>query len=314
MNVETPFLLSGIFLSVLCPITVLANSFLLLAIYKDPLKTFHGPTACFLLALSIIDLISGLVAEPLVITCYFLSYRGHHPSNKILEITGVVTAILTNVSFFIVLAFSLVQYIVVAHPLRSKELVTTRRTQALLVIISLYAILFEMTRYMGLPLDVLEKIDLHLHSTFSLLLTIIIYILLQKAFRRQMVELSATLTKGTELTEVRVELQEGKSESSSQNEKQQKQRLQVKRQFVRLNLIIIIVLLVCSQPSALLWHLYLYSGESIKYNQTLFQIRVIAELKHALLEISSRSICVRLENIQVPRSFEKSTLLKLIML
>ena len=130
---------------------------------------------------------------------------------------------------------------------------------------------------MGLPLDVLEKIDLHLHSTFSLLLTIIIYILLQKAFRRQMVELSATLTKGIELTEVRVELQEGKSESSSQNEKQQKQRLQVKRQFVRLNLIIIIVLLVCSQPSALLWHLYLYSGESIKYNQTLFQIRVIAE-------------------------------------
>lgn len=277
MNVETPFLLSGIFLSVFCPITVLANSSLLLAIYKDPLRTFHGPTACFLLALSIIDLISGLVAEPLVITCYFLSYRGHHPSNKILEITGVVTAILTNVSFFIVLAFSLVQYIVVAHPLRSKELVTTRRTQALLVIISPYAILFEMTRYMGLPLDVLEKIDLHLHSTFSLLLTIIIYILLQKAFRRQMVELSATLTKGTELTEVRVELQEGKSESSSQNEKQQKQRLQVKRQFVRLNLIIIIVLLVCSQPSALLWHLYLYSGESIKYNQTLFQIRVIAE-------------------------------------
>lgn len=200
MNVERSFLLSGIFLSVLCPITVLANSFLLLAIYKDPLKTFHGPTACFLLALSIIDLISGLVTEPLVITCYFLSYRGH-PTNKILEITGVVTAILTNLSFLIVLAFSLVQYIVVAHPLRSKELVTTRRTQALLVIISPYAILFEMTRYMGLPLDVLEKIDLHLHSTFSLLLTIIIYILLQKAFRRQMVELSATLTKGTELTE-----------------------------------------------------------------------------------------------------------------
>lgn len=48
MNVERSFLLSGIFLSVLCPITVLANSFLLLAIYKDPLKTFHGPTACLI--------------------------------------------------------------------------------------------------------------------------------------------------------------------------------------------------------------------------------------------------------------------------
>lgn len=276
MNVQTTFLLSGIFLSVLCPITVLANSFLLLAIYKDPLKTFHGPTSCFLVALSIVDLISGLVPEPMVSTCYFLWYRGLH-CPKIFEIAGIVAAILTNLSFFIVLVFSLVQYIVVAHPLRSKELVTTRKTRALLVIISLYAVLFEMTRYMGLPLDVLEKIDLHLHSTFSLLLTIIIYMLLQKAFRRQMVEVSATLTTGTELTEVRVELQEGKSESSSQNEKQQKQRLQVKRQFVRLNLIIIIVLLVCSQPSALLWHLYLYSGERIKYSQTLFQIRVIAE-------------------------------------
>ena len=72
MNVETSFLLSGIFLSVLCPITVLANSFLLLAIYKDPLKkAFCGPIVCFLLALSIIDLISGLVTEPLVSTYYF---------------------------------------------------------------------------------------------------------------------------------------------------------------------------------------------------------------------------------------------------
>lgn len=280
MNVETSFLLSGIFLSVLCPITVLANSFLLLAIYKDPLKAFHGPTACSLIALSIVDLISGLVPVPMVSTCYFVLYRGHHKQihcNKIFEIAGIVGAILTNLSFFIVLAFSLVQYIVVAHPLRSKELVTTRKTRALLVITSLYAILFEMTRYMGLPLDVLEKIDLHLHSTFSLLLTIIIYMLLQKAFRRQMVGISATLTTGTELTEVRVEPQGRKSESSSQNEKQQKQRLKVQRQFVRLNLIIIIVLLVCSQPSALLWHLYLYSSESVKDSQTLFQIRVIAE-------------------------------------
>ena len=141
-------------------------------------------------------------------TCYFLWYRGHPKQihcPKIMEIAGPVAAILTNLSFFIVLAFSLVQYIVVAHPLRSKMLVTTRKTRALLGIISLYAILFEMTRYMGLPLDVLEKIDLHLHSTFSLLLTIIIYMLLQKAFRRQMVETSATLTTGTELTEVRVE-------------------------------------------------------------------------------------------------------------
>ena len=186
MNVhdECSFLLSGIFLSVLCPIAVLANAFLPLAIYKDPLKTFHGPTACFLVALSIVDLISGLVPEPMVSTCYFLWYRGHPKQKfgkKIWEIAGAVAAILTNLSFFIVLAFSLVQYIVVAHPLRSKELVTTRKTRALLVIISLYAILFEITRYMGLPLDVLEKIDLHLHSTFSLLLTIIIYMLHQKA-------------------------------------------------------------------------------------------------------------------------------------
>ena len=280
MNVQTSFLLSGIFLSVLCPITVLANACLLLAIYKDPLKTFHGPTACFLVALSIVDLILGLVPEPMVSTCYLLLYRSHHKQihcHKIFEIAGIVVAILTNLSFFIVLAFSLVQYIVVAHPLRSKELVTTRKTRALLVIISLYAILFEMTRYMGLPLGVLEKVDLHLHSTFSLLLTIIIYMLLQKAFRRQMVEVSATLTTGTELTEVRVEPQEGKSESSSQNEKQQRQRLEVKRQFVRLNLVVIVVLLVCSQPSAILWYFYLYGSERIKDSQTLFQIRVIAE-------------------------------------
>ena len=271
----TEFLISGSFLAVLCPFTVLANALLLVAIYKDPFKTFRCPTACFLVGLSITDLVTGLVPEPMVTVCYFMMYN-HHPKQahclKVFEIAGIVAAITTNASFFIVMAFSIAQYIVVAFLLKYKGSITIRKTVVVVAIIFLYATLFEMARFIGVPKEVLEKIDLHLHSTFSLLFTIIIYVLLQRSFCKQMVERSAWMESSTK---VNVKLSKEKCDASQ--EQKQKRQLKIERKFVRLNLLLILILLVCSQPSAILWYVYLYAGESTKKSQMLFYVRVIAE-------------------------------------
>ena len=274
-SLQTVFFISGTFLAVVCPLTVLANALLLVAIYKDPFKTFRTPTACFLVGLAIVDLITGLMPEPMVTACYFMRHN-HHPRNihckKIFNIAGIVAAITTNASFFIVMAFTFAQYIAVAFPLKYKRLISVPKTMVCVAIILLYAVLFEVSRTIGVPQEVLEKIDLHLHSTFSLLFTIITYLLLQTAFRKQMAERSVTLSTTHGLS---VESTD-RTESSPRREKPSRKQL-IERNFIHLNLLLIVILLVCSQPSAILWYVYLYAGESTKKSETFFVVRVVAD-------------------------------------
>lgn len=274
-SLQTAFFISGTFLAVVCPLTVLANALLLVAIYKDPFKTFRTPTACFLVGLAIVDLITGLMPEPMVTACYFM-HHNNDPRNirckNIFNIAGIVAAITTNASFFIVMAFTFAQYIAVAFPLKYKRLISVPKTLVCVAIILLYAVLFEVSRTIGVPQEVLEKIDLHLHSTFSLLFTIITYLLLQRAFRKQMAERSVTLSTTHGLS---VESTD-RTESSPRREKPSR-KLLIERNFIRLNLLLIVILLVCSQPSAILWYVYLYAGGSTKKSETLFVVRVVAE-------------------------------------
>lgn len=272
-SLGTVFLISGTFLAVICPLTVLANVLLLVAIYKDSFNTFRTPTACFLVGLAITDLITGLVPEPMVTSCYFIHYH-NHPAMitrcpKIFHIAGIVAAITMNSSFLIVMAFTFAQYVAVAFPFKYKRLISVRKTLLCVAFIWLYSTLFELSQAMGVPKEVLEKIDLHLHSTFSLLFTIITYVLLQMAFRKQMAERSATLhTTNTASMSTGAMLE---------SPRKQKRKPIVERNFVRLNLLLIVILLICSQPSAILWYIYLYAGESTRNSQTLFVVRVITD-------------------------------------
>ena len=267
---RTAFLISGTTLAVICPLTILANVLLLIAICKDPFKTFRTPTACFLVGLAITNLVTGVLPEPMVTTCYFLLYQ-HHPKQiycpRVFQIAGIVAAITTNVSFFIVMVFTLVQYVAVAFPLKYKRLISVRKTILCVVFIWAYATLFEVLQAVGVPKEVLEKIDLHLHSTFTLLLTICAYVLLQKAFRKQMMKRSQKLNAFSTITTSR----------SQDSTRRQKRKPLVEKKFVRMNLVLIIILLVCSQPSALLWYVFLYSGEDTRSSKSLFIARIIVD-------------------------------------
>lgn len=257
----TTLFVSGTFLAVICPITVLSNALLLIAIYKDPLKTFRTPSAYFLVGLAFVDLITGLIPEPMTITCYYQFYNNHPDTShflKILDVAGTIAAITMNTSFFIVLAFTFAQYAAVAFPFKFKSLITVRKTIACVVGLLLYAILFETLRLVGVQKEVITKIDLHLHSTVSLLLTIIIYLLLQRAFGKQMKTRRLTLTTMNSITN---EVYPERRDSCPARESRRTQQKLIEKNFVRLNLAMIIILLICSQPSAIMWYVYLYSGQ-----------------------------------------------------
>ena len=272
VTATTAFLISGTFLAVVCPLTVLSNALLLVAIYKGP--TFRTPSACFLVGLAFIDLITGLIPEPMLISCYFMMYNGPNSRcTKALNAMGYLMAITTNTSYFIVLAFTLVQYVAVAFPFKFQILITRRRIVACVTGLFTYATLFEIIRAVGAPEEVMLKIDLFLHSTVSLLLTIITYLLLQKAFGKHMKHRRATLsTTNTALTEESPKMSRASRRPQTSKRSQQ---LLIEKNFVRLNLMLIIILLVCSAPSAIFWYIYLYSDQETK--QKILTARIIAE-------------------------------------
>ena len=131
----------------------------------------------------------------------------------------------------------------------------------------MYSTLFEISPTIGVPYEVIAQIDLYLHSTFSLLLTIITYVLLQKAFSKQMADRSAALHTTNTATV---------STAASESSRKQKSKSVVERNFVRLNLLLIVMLLVCSQPSAISWYFYFYAEKNVKNSLTLFVFRVMA--------------------------------------
>ena len=56
---------SGVFLVVATLVTALGNGLLLLAIWKDPFKTFRTPNTFFLIGLAVADFLTGITACPL---------------------------------------------------------------------------------------------------------------------------------------------------------------------------------------------------------------------------------------------------------
>ena len=238
---------SSIYMTVVAFITVVANSLLLLIFYVDPLKTFRNPTSYFLIGLAFVDLITGLVQEPIFASCFMMGYLGNPAAKQhcpTLFQTGRVLALTTmNASFIIVFNFTVTQLIVVASPLHYATLITKKKVIMAVLVIYVYTITFGLLfGLVNLPdPDTYSKVDLFLHSFFVIYVTIAFYSLLYRSFKRQMAS-SKSL----------------RSESVLRETKSSTRRNRVERKFIAVNFLLISVVFFCSQPSAILWLLKLY--------------------------------------------------------
>ncbi|XP_078384862.1 melanopsin-B-like [Oculina patagonica] len=237
---------SSIFMFVVSFITVLANGLLLLIFCVDPLKIFRNPTTYFLIGLAIVDLLTGLVQEPIYATCFIFLYL-QHPSmakcQSYMQFAYYFATFSITVSLIIVFAFTVTQYIVVASPLKYGRLVTKKKVLISVVLIYVYSAIFSCLPLMGVSEKVHEAITLFLHSYAVVLVTIVFYILLHYTMKKKMAS-------GNSL----------RNESTSREESK---HAQVQRNFVRLNVILLIVLIVCFVPTMIMMTIRLYMEEHL---------------------------------------------------
>ena len=232
---------SAIYMIVLSFITIVANALLLLVVIVDPLKTFKNPTSYFLIGLAISDLLTALIHLPLTSSCFIFFYLRSPQQGLIycyeifLDLSQTQAAITMTTSFLIVFAFTATQLVIVSSPLKYARMATSRKVGICVVSLYLYSTLFWVSKYWGLPVDMLNKIDVFLHNFVTPYATIVCYVLLHHTFKRKMAA-SKML--------------------SSENHIQQANETQsnrVQRKFVKINCVLIAILVFCSQPAAIFW-------------------------------------------------------------
>ena len=221
---------SSIFIIIVSPMTIVANSLLLVTFLVDPLKIFRNPTSYFLIGLAIVDLLTALIQEPIYAACFMLMYFQHPSWTKFkswMKFTAYFSAFPISISASIVFAFTLTQYIVVASPLRYGRMITKKKALLSVVAIYLYHTLFCCLPLMGVPQETKHAIDLFFHRYTVVLVTIVVYIILHYTMKKKM-------TAGRSL-----QSEEGR-------------HVQVQRSFVRINVVLLIIMIMFFVPSVLL--------------------------------------------------------------
>ena len=222
-------------------ITIVANSFLLLVLCIDPLKIFRSPTSYFLIGLAIADLLTALIQEPILATCYVLLYFRHPLVNKFASVLNIIQYFATfslTASFSTIFAFTITQYMVVSSPLKYGLLVTRKKALIIVVAIYLFSAMLWCLRWLG----VLQLVHLIIQAYVSIVINIGIYILLHLATRKKM--------------------KTGHSLQGETGAPVSSRHFQLQRNFVRLNFTLLVMFIVCGIPSTVLYTTLLLSKEN----------------------------------------------------
>ena len=228
---------SAIFLYISSFVSFVANGLLLLVFFFDPLKIFRNAPTYFLAGLAIVDILTAATEEPMNATCFILMYTEHRfnvaTCTTLWDIADPIFLATMNASFLIVFAFTITQYIVVISPLNHARKVTKKRVIICVCTIYVYAILFSISRFMGVPDDIQLKYDMIFHNFVLTYLTIIFCILLFFAFKKKMAA-SKNL----------------REENSTREEGRNNGHTRVERKFIMVNILLIAIMSFCSQPAA----------------------------------------------------------------
>ena len=251
-------LATAICLMCLSPITIISNVLLLLIIFRDPLKCFRSPVTYFIVALALVDISTGIVIEPFFVMDRMLQYLTwslilYEPYISLSRFGVILSSVTLNASFLLVLGLTVSQYIAITYPHRYRSIVTTPRVLACICVSCLYFTGFILLQFAGVPLQILLKVDLHLHSTLiTVLLTCSSFTLL-RAFRKfaKTSRQLGTRAQNSMRVDTREDARASRTRTNRINEKQ----------ITIVTLLLSAVLVVCGLPHVISVHISFYARQ-----------------------------------------------------
>lgn len=165
-----PFVLLSLFISV-------PNGFILVVLYKNPLRCFRKPFSVFLVFITAVDLFIGIVVcsgEAVVrFLCAFgddLEVPQEGDMVRLLGYFGI------NSSILLATAMSVDRFIAIVCPHFYLAKVRPRKLVLCNTIICVFSAIFASLQFAGVSMDIYRIIDVHLHTTFPLMTTTLSYL------------------------------------------------------------------------------------------------------------------------------------------
>lgn len=257
-------------MGLIAAITVFGNGLLILAIIKDPFKSFRTPMTVFVVGLAITDGFTGLIVDPLTafisIASYLNLFRSNNPAilkllEDCLKVNSYVSFITMNASFQILLALTFCQYLAISFPHKHRTFVTRRNAIITVSAILVYCIIFSLLLEYKVPSKVKLEIDVNLNTNIVLVALILCHVLLYRAYRVHLNRVS----------------------NLDGNDAARKRRREQQRQFTSANLLLVTFLVLFTLPSVILWNLRLY-----KYNDR----NSLSDLRIKLAEVVTVNVLV----------------------
>ena len=151
------------------PLIVSGNSFVVYAVWKDPLKNLRcSPSNFILQSMAIADLLVGMVLSPIHAFWLFSIAVAQKPPSISLHVIYSISAVLVGASLAHVALLSFDRLIAVVRPLSYRSIMTRRRINLAIFVIWLYFICF------GIAAFVLKNSAFILGVVFSVQMTILL--------------------------------------------------------------------------------------------------------------------------------------------
>lgn len=207
-------------------LTVTVNGLLLFVIVKDPLKCFRRPFAVYITGLATTDFLFGAIGDPISAKIAFYCVKDEDGETTF---DYVMDYFIDNSATMLVVSLSVDRLIAVACPIFYRFSIKNTHAAAVVVCAWVYCLAFSLIQLGEVPDDIYDTVDVHLHVTFALTATGIIYLAIYFIIRR------------------RRKLFPGGDETTQQDEKHLK-RLKREKEFAFTAFLILLALVITQIP------------------------------------------------------------------
>lgn len=207
-------------------LTITINGLLLFVIFKDPLNCFRRPFAVLITGLATTDFLVGAIGDTTSAKNEFYCVKNEDGQTNF---DYVMDYFIDNSATVLVIALSVDRLLAVAFPIFYRYSIKTTHSAIAVVAIWVYCLAFSLIQLADIPEDLYDTVDVHLHVTFALTVTAIIYCVIYVIIRK------------------RRQLFPGE-ETSSQKTEQNLRHLKREKEFAFTAFLILIVLVLTQIP------------------------------------------------------------------
>lgn len=153
-------------------VTITINGLLLFVLFRDPLKCFRKPFAVLITGLATTDFLVGAIGDTTSAKNEFYCVKNEDGETIFYHIMDYF---IDNSASVLVLALSVDRLLAVAFPFFYRYTVKKTHSAIAVMMVWIYCLVFSLIQLTEISKDIYETIDVHLHVTFALTATGIIY-------------------------------------------------------------------------------------------------------------------------------------------